>query len=133
MGLPAVRSRKRPIQQSSINNPDAFPSALCEGKSIRIRKKHNIARRDGDEHENKNINGCYNGGRCGKRARCQRQTKFVNISESDYETGVYLRAYVREDFLTMKPIGRTASVYSKKQSETDGGIVGEGKEVGGLW
>lgn len=61
------------------------------------------------------------------------QTKSVNISESDYETGVYLRAYVREDFLTMKPIGRTASVYSKKQSETDGGVVGEGEEVSGLW
>ena len=55
MGLPAVRSRKRPIQQSSINNPDAFPSVLCEGKSIRIRKKHNIARRDGDEHEKTKI------------------------------------------------------------------------------
>lgn len=63
--MPAVRGRKESIQQSSINNPDAFPSALCEGKSIRIRKKHNIARGDGDEHENKNINGCYNGGRSG--------------------------------------------------------------------
>ena len=61
------------------------------------------------------------------------QTEPVNISESDYETGVYLRAYIREDFLTIKPIGGTASVYSKKQSETGGGIVGEGEEVGDLW
>lgn len=61
------------------------------------------------------------------------QTEPVNISESDYETGVYLRAYIREDFLTIKPIGGTASVYSKKQSETGGGIVGEGEEAGDLW
>ena len=61
------------------------------------------------------------------------QTEPVNINESDYETGVYLRAYIWEDFLTIKPIGGTASVYSKKQSETGGGIVGEGEEVGGLW
>lgn len=38
-----------------------------------------------------------------------------------------------KDFLTIKPIGGTASVYSKKQSETGGGIVGEGEEVGDLW